>query len=347
MGLKRNVFGAFAAIAALASGSARLMADPLSDFYKTRNVTISVGSAAGSGFTLYARLIARHMPKYIPGSPNMVVENLPGAGGLRQFDHLVTVAAKDGSVIGLLNPAVAVAPLLTPEISRHSTDKVAWLGSANSEVSTCIVWPHAKVKDLADLKKRELVLGGSGTTGSSGIGAQALKAIFGYPWKIIGGYQGSADIMLAGARGEIDGACILLMSAMRAQYWESFKRGDFTVVLQMPPGNHPDLPGVANTIDLAETDEQRQALEFIYGYWAFGRPFAVPLGVPAERLAMLRTALKATVEDQAFLADSEKMGVSVDYMDPDALQKRVAAILNTSPEVVAKVRALVPANEAR
>ena len=153
--------------------------------------------------------------------------------------------------------------------------------------------------------------------------------------------------MLAGARGEVDGACILLMSALRAQYWESFKRGDFKVLLQMPPGNHPDLPGVANTIDLAETDEQRQALEFIYGYWAFGRPFAVPVDVPSDRLGMLRTALKATVEDPAFLADSEKMGVSVDYMAPDVLQGRVASILNTSPEVVAKVRSLVPANEGR
>ena len=337
----------FLAIVALTLNSVTSVADSLSDFYKNRTVTISVGSAAGSGFTLYARLIGRHLPKYIPGGPNIVVENLPGAGGLRQMDHLVTVAPKDGSVIGLLNPAVAVAPLLTPEISRHSTDKIAWLGSANSEVSTCIVWPHAKVNDLADLKKRELVLGGSGATGSSGIGAQALKAIFGYPWKIIGGYQGSADIMLAGARGEIDGACILLMSALRAQYWDSFKRGDFKVVLQMPPGNHPDLPGVANTIDLAETDEQREAMEFIYGYWAFGRPFAVPLGVPVERLDMLRTALKGTVEDPGFLADSEKMGVSVDYMAPDILQKRVQSILNTHPDVVSKVRALIPANELR
>ena len=323
------------------------MADGLSDFYKGRNLTISVGSAAGSGFTLYARLISRHMPKYIPGGPNIVIENLPGAGGLRQMDHLVTVAPKDGSVIGLLNPAVVVAPLLTPEFSSHSADKLVWLGSAYSEVSTCLVWPHAKVKDLSDLKKRELVLGGSGATGSSGIGAQALKSIFGYPWKIIGGYQGSADIMLAGARGEIDGACILLMSALRAQYWESFQRGEFKVVLQMPPGNHPDLPGVANTIDLAENDEQRQAMEFIYGYWAFGRPFAVPDGVPAERIDMLRAALKSTVEDPAFLADSEKMGVSVDYMAPGMLQKKVEAILNTSPEVVSKVRSLIPANEVR
>lgn len=347
MSLAKKGAASILAIAALTISSVYAMGDSLSDFYKGRTVTLSVGSAAGSGFTLYARLIARHMPKYIPGGPNIIIENLPGAGGLRQMDHLVTVASKDGSVIGLLNPAVAVAPLLTPEISRHSPDKLAWLGSANSEVSTCIVWPHAKVNNLLDLKKRELVLGGSGATGSSGIGAQALKAIFGYPWKIIGGYQGSSDIMLAGARGEIDGACILLMSALRAQYWDSFKRGDFKVVLQMPPGNHPDLPGVANTIDLAETEEQREAMEFIYGYWAFGRPFAVPLGVPTERLEMLRSALKATVDDPAFLVDSEKMSISVDYMAPDVLEKRIKTILNTNPGVVSKVRALIPANELR
>ncbi len=334
------------AVSQLSFAARDARADAIADFYKSKPMTLSVGSAAGSGFTIYARLIARHMPRHIPGSPNIVVENLPGASGLRHMDHLVTVAPKDGSTIGLLNPSVAAAPLLTPDLAKHRSDKLAWIGSANSEVSTCMFWPHVNVQSIEDLKKRELVIGGSGAAGSSGIGAEALRAIFGFKWKIISGYQGSADIMLAGARKEIDGACILLMSALRAQYWEQFQRGDFKILLQMPPGNHPDLPGVVNTIDLAENDEQRQALEFIYGYWAFGRPFAAPAGVPAERLQVLRAALKATVEDQQFLAESQKIGVSVDYMGPEELNRRVKAIENTPASVVAKVRALVPAHQS-
>jgi tripartite-type tricarboxylate transporter receptor subunit TctC len=334
------------AMSQLALSAPQARADAIADFYKSKPMTLSVGSAAASGFTIYARLISRHMPRHIPGAPTIVIENLPGASGLRHMDHLVTVAPKDGSTIGLLNPSVAAAPLLTPDLAKHRSDKLAWIGSANSEVSTCMFWPHVNVKDIDDLKKRELVIGGSGAAGSSGIGAEALRSIFGFKWKIISGYQGSADIMLAGARKEIDGACILLMSALRAQYWEQFQRGEFKIMLQMPPGNHPDLPGVINTIDLAQNEEQRLALEFIYGYWAFGRPFAAPAGVPADRLQMLRAALKATLEDPQFLAESQKIGVSVDYMDPAELDRRVRAIENTPASVVAKVRALVPAHQA-
>jgi tripartite-type tricarboxylate transporter receptor subunit TctC len=345
----RRIVGAAAvafAISQLALPAYEARADAIADFYKSKPMVLSVGSAVGSGFTIYARLISRHMPRYIPGAPTIVIENLPGASGLRHMDHLVTVAPKDGSTIGLLNPSVAAAPLLTPELAKHRSDKLAWIGSANSEVSTCMFWPHVNVKDIEDLKTRELVIGGSGAAGSSGIGAEALRSIFGFKWKIISGYQGSADIMIAGARREIDGACILLMSALRAQYWEQFQRGEFKIMLQMPPGNHPDLPGVINTIDLAQNEEQRLALEFIYGYWAFGRPFAAPAGVPADRLQVLRAALKATLEDPQFLADSKKIGVSVDYMGHAELDRRVKAIENTPASVVAKVRALVPAHKA-
>jgi tripartite-type tricarboxylate transporter receptor subunit TctC len=317
-------------------------ADPVHDFYNGRNVKLTVGSAAGSGFTLYARVLSRHMPKHIPGGPSIVIENLPGASGLRHMDHLVTVAAKDGSVFGLLNPSVTTAPLMTPDAAKHTSEKLAWIGSANSEVSTCHVYPHAKVESAQDLRTRELVFGGSGAAGSSGIGAQLLRSMFGFKFRIIPGYQGSADIMLAGQRGEIDGACILLTSALKAQYWNQFQRGEFRVILQMPPGNHPDLPGVANTMDFATSDEQRQALEFVYGFWAYGRPFAAPAGIPADRLAALRGALKATLEDQGFLNEATKVGLEVGYMPPDEIERRVKAIERTPRQVVDKVLALTP-----
>jgi tripartite-type tricarboxylate transporter receptor subunit TctC len=261
------------------------------------------------------------------------------------MDHLVTVAAKDGSVFGLLNPSVTTAPLMTPDAAKHTSEKLAWIGSANSEVSTCHVYPHAKVESASDLRTRELVFGGSGAAGSSGVGAQLLRSMFGFKFRIVSGYQGSADIMLAGARGEIDGACILLSSALKAQYWDAYQRGEFRVILQMPPGNDPDLKGVANTIDFATTDEQRQALEFVYGFWAYGRPFAAPAGIPADRLAALRRALKSTLEDKAFVVEAKKVGLDVDYMAPDEIERRVKAIERTPKAVVDKVLALIPASK--
>ena len=319
--------------------------DAVEDFYRGRTVKLTVGSAAGSGFTLYARVLTRHMPQHVPGAPTIVVENLPGASGLRHMDHLVTIAAKDGSVFGLLNPSVTTAPLMTPDAAKHTSEKLAWIGSANSEVSTCHVYPHAKVKSAEDLRSRELVFGGSGAAGSSGIGAQLLRSMFGFKFRIVSGYQGSADIMLAGARGEVDGACILVSSALKAQYWNNFQRGEFNVILQMPPGNDPDLPGVANTIDFATTEEQRQALEFVYGFWAYGRPFAAPAQIPADRLAALRNGLKATLEDPGFLTEAKKVGLDVSYMAPDEIERRVKAIERTPKAVVDKVLALIPSGK--
>ncbi len=327
------------------SGGMSIAQESVEDFYRGRTMKLTVGSAAGSGFTLYARVLARYMPQHVPGSPAMVIENLPGASGLRHMDHLVTVAAKDGSVIGLLNPSVTTAPLMTPESAKHTSEKLAWIGSANSEVSTCHVYPHAKVQSAEDLRTRELVFGGSGAAGSSGIGAQLLKSMFGFKFRIVSGYQGSADIMLAGARGEVDGACILLSSALKAQYWSNFQRGEFSVILQMPPGNHPDLKGVANATDFATTEEQRQALEFVNGFWAYGRPFAAPAQIPVDRLAALRVGFKATLEDQGFLTEANKVGLDVAYMDPDEIERRVKAIERTPKAVVDKVLALIPASK--
>lgn len=341
----RSALGLALACAIASSAGAPARADSVEEFYRGKVVKLTVGSAAASGFTLYARVLSRHMPQHIPGQPSIVIENLPGASGLRHMDHLVTVAAKDGSVFGLLNPSVTTAPLMTPDAAKHTSEKLAWIGSANSEVSTCHVYPHAKVQSVEDLRTRELVFGGSGAAGSSGVGAQLLRSMFGFKFRIVSGYQGSADIMLAGARGEIDGACILLSSALKAQYWANFQRGEFRVILQMPPGDDPDLPGVANTIDFATTEEQRQALEFVYGFWAYGRPCAAPAAIPADRLAALSAALKSTLEDNAFLAEAKKVGLDVDYMPPDEIERRVKAIERTPKAVVDKVLALVPAGK--
>ena len=329
------------------SGASTARADAVADFYKGKQVILSVGSAAGSGFTVYARLLSRHFANHLPGKPNIVIENRPGASGLRHMEYMVTVAPRDGSAIGLLNPAVTTAHMLRPKSAKHTTDKLAWIGNANSEVSTCLFWPHSGVKSVGDLKKREYVLGSSGGTGSSYYGTRAMNTILGFPWRMVSGYQGSSDVMLAGARGEIDGTCILLSGALKAQYWQNYQRGEFKVILQMPPGNHPDLPGVANTMDVAANDEQRQVLNFIYGSWAYGRPFAAPAGIPADRLTALRKTLKVTLEDKAFLAEAARIGVSVNYMSPEELARRVAEIQATPASVVAKVRALIPSKKKK
>jgi tripartite-type tricarboxylate transporter receptor subunit TctC len=314
----------------------------LEDFYKSRPIRLTVGSGPGSGFTIYARLMSRHFARHVPGNPTILVENIPGAGGLRQMDYLVTAAPKDGSTIGLMNPNVATAHLLTPDIAKHGPEKLAWIGSANAEVSTCLFWPRAKVNDVADLKTRELAMGAAGPLSSSSHGTLALSKLFGYPWKVVSGYTDSSEVMLAGARGEIDGACILLVSAMQAQYWEAFQRGEFNVLLQMPPGSHPSLPKAANATDLASSDEQRQVIELIYGHWAFGRPFAAPAGIPQDRLATLRTALKATLADPEFLAEGKKLGLDVDYMTAEQIEAWIAKTQATPGHVIDQVKALMP-----
>lgn len=318
-------------------------ADPVADFYRGKEVSIYVGSSTGGGFDLYGRLVSRHLSRYIPGNPTVVVRNMPGAGGIAQVNYLLNVAVKDGTNIGIINPVMTTAPFLTPDVAKWDSRKFVWLGSANAEISTCAFWTASKVGDVKALAGvgKGLMVAGVGPSSGSTLDAIILKNIMGWKWNIVTGYPGLSNAMNAAEAGEADGMCGLNVTTLKARLWGPIERGEVKVLLQTSLRNHPELPGVANAFDLDVTAEQKQMMELVFGPWIFGRPFIATPGVPEERLAALRKALKDVLADPQLLQEAEKTKSEISYMPPAEIQPIVERFYATPPEVREKTRLML------
>jgi len=337
------------ALAASMSASAlfvsRAAADPVASFYANKEVSIFVGAAPGGGFDLYARMVGQHLGRHIPGQPSVVVRNMPGAGGVNQVNFLLNRADRDGTQLGIVNPVMTTAPFLTPNVARWDSREFVWLGSANSEISTCAFWPGSKVTTLEEMKggAREVVVAGVGPSSGATLDAITLRSLFGFRWRIVVGYSGLANAMVAADAGEVDGMCGLNVTTLKARLWDRVQSGDIKVLLQTSLRNHPDLPGVANAFDLAESAEQKSKMELVFAPWIFGRPFVTTPGVPAERVAALRAAFKSVLADPQFIAQAEKTNSEVSYMAPAEIEEIVQRFYATEPEIREKTREMLAA----
>ena len=340
---RKTRIGAVSLATFVACVSVSAMADPVVDFYHGKEVSIYVGSSAGGGFDLYGRLVARHMSAFLPGNPTIIVKNMPGAGGIQQVNYLVNVAARDGTQLGIINPVMTTAPVLTPEVAKWDSRKFVWLGSANSEISTCAFWKASGITDVEKLSgaRRELMVAGIGPSSGSTLDAIMLKSMLGWKWNIVTGYPGLANAMNAAEAGEADGMCGLNVTTLKARLWPQIQRGEIHVLLQTSLRNHPDLPGVKNAFDLANTPEHKQMMELVFGPWIFGRPFITTPGVPADRLAALRKAFKHVLADPQFLAEAEKTQSDISFMPPSEIEGLVERFYATPPEVREKTRLLL------
>lgn len=318
-----------------------------SEFYKNHSLDLIVGSAPGGGFDTYGRFLSRHLGRHIAGEPAVIVKNMPGAGGLKEMMYLTVSAPKDGTVIGIINPVMTTAPLLTPEVAKFDPLKLEWIGSANAEISTCGFWPKSHVSTVDDMRSRELVIGGVGPSSGSTLDATTLKKVLGFPFKIVTGYQGLSQVAIAAERGEVDGFCGLNTTTLKAAHWDAFQRGEVKVMLQTSLRNHPDLPGVTNVFDLAQTDEQRQIMQMVFGPWIYGRPFVAPPGTLPERLAALRAAFDASMVDPVLLAEAEKMRLEINPAKPDEIIALMKKIYDTPPAVIEKTRIMLSANDEK
>jgi tripartite-type tricarboxylate transporter receptor subunit TctC len=306
-------------------------------FYKGRTVQAVVGYGPGSTFELYLRILTRHIGRHIPGNPTVVVQQMPGAGSLKATNYLAAVAPKDGSVFGMVNPVNTVEPLIDPKNSRFDPRSFVWLGSLNSEISTCAFW-NKELRTLDDLKKREVVVGSTGPASGSTIDARVLGALVGIKFRVVPGYPTLNDIKLAAERGETDGFCGLLVSALKTDYWDQYKSGRMTVPVQMGLAKHPEFPDIPNAYELVTRDEDRQLFQLIFGPWSYGRPLFAPPGTDPARVAVLRAALAATLKDPAYLAEAKKINMEIQPTSPDTIAKLVDQILRTPAPVVERAR---------
>lgn len=327
----------------LACGAALMTADAsaqdaVASFYRGKTITIGVGFTAGGGYDLHARTLARHMGKHVPGNPNIVVKNVPGAAGLILANQLYNTAPKDGTEIATFDRAIPLEPLVAPERARFDSLKLNWIGSTDNDVSTCFSWHESPVKTFADVQKRELLVGGTGTGGNAHFYPKVLNAVLGAKFKVIPGYPGSAEVLLAMERGETEGFCsmgFVTLEFTRPQ-WVRDKKVNQLVQLGITKNkNHMDVP---LALDLAKTTEDRQVIEFVVSPNLFARPFVAPPGVPAERVQALRKAFNATFDDPDYLAEAQQRKMQVLLVRGEEIDDVLKRIYSMPRSVMDRVR---------
>ena len=308
-------------------------AQPAPNFYAGKQLTLICGAAVGGGYDALARLLARHLGRHIPGNPTVVVQNQPAAGSLVTANAIYNTAPKDGTVIALIQRGMLTARLINPGQVRFQVEKLNWIGNIASEVGVVFAWHTAPHKTAKDLFEKELIVGGHSGVDPE-LTPRLYNAVLGTKFKIINGYNGTADIGLAIERGEVFGIGDWSWSSLKKQKPDWIRDKKITLLLQSGLKNDPELPDLPNALDFAKTASDRKILELFFTQKTAARPVIAPPGVPPARLAILRGAFAALAKDRDFLVDAEKSNLDVDPMAGDELDKIVALIAAAPPDVV-------------
>jgi tripartite-type tricarboxylate transporter receptor subunit TctC len=323
---------AAALAATLATQAARSAG--VEDFYRGKTVFLLIGYSVGGGYDAYGRLVARHFGKHLPGNPNVVPQNMSGAGSLKAANYLYSVAPKDGSVIGTFSRSQGIAPLL--DKAEFDSTKFTWLGSVTDEVSLCVTRHDAPAKTFSELLVTPATFGGEGAGSDPNIFALLYRNVFGAKIKIVTGYPGTNEIQLATERGEVDGLCGLSWSTLKGRYPHWLKDKKANILVQAGIKKQPELPDVPSASELAKQADQRQILQLMLIGQAMARPFAAPPGIPADRKAALIAAFERTTKDPDFLAEAEKLNFEVNPVSADKLDALLAGAYATPKDVIAK-----------
>jgi tripartite-type tricarboxylate transporter receptor subunit TctC len=326
---------------AVASLATPVLADPIEDFYRGRNLTLVIGYTAAGGYDIYARAVAHHLGRHIPGNPTIVPQNMEGAGSLRAANYLYNAAAKDGSVIGMVSRGMAMEPLIGASHTQFDSRKLSWLGSGTNEVSTCVTWHDSPVKTWADALTTPFTVGGEGSGSDPDIFATVVRNVFGVKLRLVSGYPGTAELTLAIERGEIGGRCGWSYSSLKQQHPEWIAGRQVNILVQLALKKTAELPDVPLVTDFATTDRQRQILRLVFSRQAMARPFVAPPGLPDDRKQALRKAFDETMADPEFLDEAKQHGLEVNPVRGVEIDKLIGDLYQTPPDVVAEVRAIV------
>ena len=334
--------GRVVAVALLALGPPSVgRAQSPAAFYKGKTVDLYIGYSAGGGYDVYARALARHMGRFIPGNPTILAKNMPGAGSLVLANWLYNVAPKDGTAFGIIGRGTAFDPLLGSTKAQFDAGKFNWIGSMNDEVSVCVAWHTTGITTLEQVERKELTVGGSGPVADTDQFPKVLNATIGTKFKLVTGYPGGNDIDLAMERGEVMGRCGWSWSSVIATHKNWIDDRKINVLVQLSLSKHADLPHVPLIMDFAKTEEQKQIFKLVFARQPMGRPFLAPPGIPAERVAVLRKAFIDTMKNGEFLAEAEKMQLEINPVSGDAVQKIVQEVYRTPKAVAAAVAQMV------
>jgi tripartite-type tricarboxylate transporter receptor subunit TctC len=312
-------------------------AQGVADFYRGKQITFMVGSSPGGGYDAIARLVARHLVNHIPGNPGVTVQNTPGGGSITMSNRIYRVAPQDGTVLGLVQRGVLLAQLTKQPNVQFDVAKINWIGSVLPESSLVVAWNTAPVKTVQDLLTKQLIVGGTGATSDLEASARLLNATIGAKFKIVSGYPGQGDVLLAMERGEIQGTADWAWSEIKARHADYLAGKKITLLLQNALRKAPDLPDVPLAIDFIKDDTDRKVAQLYFGVKELARPIMAGPGVPADRLAILRAAFMMLRDDADFKADAQTIGIEVDPTPADKIEDYLKLAGSAAPEVVRRL----------
>jgi tripartite-type tricarboxylate transporter receptor subunit TctC len=317
-------------------------AQSVADFYSGKSINVLIGTSPGGGYDLYARTLARYMGRYIPGSPRLLPQNMPGAGGLRAVNYLYGVAPKDGTVIGHFQPGVIFEPLLGRggDVAQFEATKFTWIGSVSKDVSVCAFMTSTGIRTWQDMQTKKFIIAATGGGAESDVFPTILRNMFNLPLTLVIGYPGSTEMILAMERHEADGRCGWSWTSLlsRSKAMLDNKQINLTLQISLQRDKHPALQNVPLIVDLTDDPKKKAALKLIVSRQVMARPFAAPPGIPADRARVLREAFDATMKDADFVAEMAKLDLDLQPVtgaEIDALIREVYA----SPQDVVKVAA--------
>ena len=324
---------------ALAASLSPAAADPVADFFRGKTVTVLIGVSAGGEYDLQARLIARFIGRHIPGNPNVVAQNMTGAGGLTEANWLYNIGPKDGTYIGMIQNALPVLQAVGLPGPQFDSAKFQWIGSIAATVETLAVWTSSGVTSIEQARQKEVVIGAVGKGGITDTFPRMINEFAGTKFKIVVGYPGGNDVNLAMERGEVVGRNNTWSSwKVTKKNWLDEKKISILAYEGPKPADLGDVPSVQ---DLAKSEEDKAAIRLIVAGTLFGRPLTAPPGVPADRIAALRAAFLATMKDPDFVKEAEAGNFEVDPVDGLRMQKIAEELIALPASVKARARPLI------
>jgi len=341
-----KVTTAFTAIFAAAVMSAAGAVQPAgaetpAEFYSKNNLTIVVGFSPGGGADTFARFFARHIGKHLPGNPHVIVQNMPGAGGIKALNHFYNVGAQDGSRTILTSATHTFAKLVGKKNVRYDINKIHWLGTLTQDTTSCAASPQSGFKSIVEAKDREIVFGSTGASSSTTQHALLMRNLLGYKIKVVTGYKGTARVRLAMKTGEVEAVCAFWASQALGPQKQDVANGVLIPIVQMGTKAHPAFGSAPVIYDLARNDEERLIMRTVLKATELTRPYGAPPGTPADRVAALRKGFWTAVNTPELKADAKRIGLIIDPLDYKETVAEFAKIFATPKDVIARTKKVV------
>ena len=310
------------------------------DFYKGKTVQLIIATGPGAAYDFFGRLVARHIGRFIPGEPVVTAQNMPGASGFRAANHLFSIAAKDGTVLGTFNNAIAFYQAIEQPGIQYRAEQFSWIGGVPQDTPLVAVWSATGVKTIEDAKRIEVAMGATGAGGNFAGHVALLNSLLGTKFKIVTGYDSGATINMAIERGEVSGKANTTWPAYKSLTPEWVRDGKIVPLVQFGLRKDPDLPAVPLLTDLATNDEQRRIFDVVASTTAIGQPFATAPQVPRERLTLLRHAFERALRDETVRAEALKVSgqTNMEPIPGSEIEELVRRTISTPPAVIERLR---------